>query len=881
MDARTIDTQYKETVDTPLIMSLIDRIKDLNNNTVEPLSEILNKNPKQVEELDKLEAIRLFEGIIPISIFEKDPSIAYSIFNDTSITLEEFIDKISNSDEATIVKYKENLQNMIVKDHIVRVDTNLLYPFDKDNQASRVREITINASAKNYASIAFEIYSKLMEENVPFLMDIRLPRDLKKGYMDPIKIDSTSKNFDKILSIVSEILEKNKDLILPPSPLYASIDGLIGYTAVQPTTHSEDGFKRTIPMNYVLDVLSKTIDETLRDFRHNYPNVVIDNNNTWAGKMFNLNLIETKYPDVYMTFLNNVLSYIDTCKDVIDVKNLFTIPSMTLYASDIQKLDDRLESTTSMISEDTLDDDIKPAPSKADATSDFGVFAPSWLNEEATKKAEAAFNDLGVETKEKPVEPETLDSNVQTPVQTDLGVFAPSWLNEEATKKAEEAFNDLSVEEKEQPVEVETLDSNVQVPVQTDLGVFGPSWMQEQAQSIAEAKLDDAGIVDQPQEEIDNVNTQTVEANNAVSKQTAIHNEYLKMADNDEEKEPIGTVTQEPVEEQPTTTVTEEFVPVIPSLDDLADNKEEEEPVVDEEPAEATVVDEIPQEVTPEVQVEKVPVETPVVPSEVEQEQAGIDVSNFEDLLTESAPVINEEQKELQVIDVNKPKENLQEDINKVNEQANETVAEVKEETQGNNIPNLEDLKIEPAPVIEEEQKELQVIDVNRPQETVQTQEEVDDEEENKMFNTGAYQLNEIKTTSLNDSEVTSVVTAPPRGATMDPQEMALTLGAFQDCLSVDDALTDITNENGEKVTIIDYLKSHHAEELLNKTIDTNDTPNMSGKDYIKLILVPLLKQGRQYDQINTVQIVEMAEQQPQKVEAKKQGFFKGLFHRK
>ena len=832
MDARTIDTQYKETVDTPLIMSLIDRIKDLNNNTVEPLSEILNKNPKQVEELDKLEAIRLFEGIIPISIFEKDPSIAYSIFNDTSITLEEFIDKISNSDEATIVKYKENLQNMIVKDHIVRVDTNLLYPFDKDNQASRVREITINASAKNYASIAFEIYSKLMEENVPFLMDIRLPRDLKKGYMDPIKIDSTSKNFDKILSIVSEVLEKNKDLILPPSPLYASIDGLIGYTAVQPTTHSEDGFKRTIPMNYVLDVLSKTIDETLRDFRHNYPNVVIDNNNTWAGKMFNLNLIETKYPDVYMTFLNNVLSYIDTCKDVIDVKNLFTIPSMTLYASDIQKLDDRLESTTSMISEDTLDNDIKPAPSKADVTSDFGVFAPSWLNEEATKKAEAAFNDLSVEEKEKPVEPETLDSNVQ-------------------------------------------------VPVQTDLGVFGPSWMQEQAQSIAEAKLDDAGIVDQPQEEIDNVNTQTVEANNAVSKQTAIHNEYLKMADNDEEKEPIGTVTQEPVEEQPTTTVTEEFVPVIPSLDDLADNKEEEEPVVDEEPAEATVVDEIPQEVTPEVQVEEVPVETPVVPSEVEQEQAGIDVSNFEDLLTESAPVINEEQKELQVIDVNKPKENLQEDINKVNEQANETVAEVKEETQGNNIPNLEDLKIEPAPVIEEEQKELQVIDVNRPQETVQTQEEVDDEEENKMFNTGAYQLNEIKTTSLNDSEVTSVVTAPPRGATMDPQEMALTLGAFQDCLSVDDALTDITNENGEKVTIIDYLKSHHAEELLNKTIDTNDTPNMSGKDYIKLILVPLLKQGRQYDQINTVQIVEMAEQQPQKVEAKKQGFFKGLFHRK
>jgi hypothetical protein len=832
MDARTIDTQYKETVDTPLIMSLIDRIKDLNNNTVEPLSEILNKNPKQVEELDKLEAIRLFEGIIPISIFEKDPSIAYSIFNDTSITLEEFIDKISNSDEATIVKYKENLQNMIVKDNIVRVDTNLLYPFDKDNQASRVREITINASAKNYASIAFEIYSKLMEENVPFLMDIRLPRDLKKGYMDPIKIDSTSKNFDKILSIVSEVLEKNKDLILPPSPLYASIDGLIGYTAVQPTTHSKDGFKRTIPMNYVLDVLSKTIDETLRDFRHNYPNVVIDNNNTWAGKMFNLNLIETKYPDVYMTFLNNVLSYIDTCKDVIDVKNLFTIPSMTLYASDIQKLDDRLESTTSMISEDTLDNDIKPVPSKADATSDFGVFAPSWLNEEATKKAEAAFNDLGVETKEKPVEPETLDSNVQ-------------------------------------------------VPVQTDLGVFGPSWMQEQAQSIAEAKLDDAGTVEQPQEEIDNVNAQTVEANNAVSKQTAIHNEYLKMADNDEEKEPIGTVTQEPVEEQPTTTVTEEFVPVIPSLDDLADNKEEEEPVVDEEPAEATVVDEIPQEVTPEVQVEEVPVETPVVPSEVEQEQAGIDVSNFEDLLTESAPVINEEQKELQVIDVNKPKENLQEDINKVNEQANETVAEVKEETQGNNIPNLEDLKIEPAPVIEEEQKELQVIDVNRPQETVQTQEEVDDEEENKMFNTGAYQLNEIKTTSLNDSEVTSVVTAPPRGATMDPQEMALTLGAFQDCLSVDDALTDITNENGEKVTIIDYLKSHHAEELLNKTIDTNDTPNMSGKDYIKLILVPLLKQGRQYDQINTVQIVEMTEQQPQKVEAKKQGFFKGLFHRK
>ena len=131
MDARTIDTQYKETVDTPLIMSLIDGIKDLNNNTVEPLSEILNKNPKQVEELDKLEAIRLFEGIIPISIFEKDPSIAYSIFNDTSITLEEFIDKISNSDEATIVKYKENLQNMIVKDNIVRVDTNLLYPFDK------------------------------------------------------------------------------------------------------------------------------------------------------------------------------------------------------------------------------------------------------------------------------------------------------------------------------------------------------------------------------------------------------------------------------------------------------------------------------------------------------------------------------------------------------------------------------------------------------------------------------------------------------------------------------------------------------------------------------------------------------------------------------
>jgi hypothetical protein len=55
----------------------------------------------------------------------------------------------------------------------------------------------------------------------------------------------------------------------------------------------------------------------------------------------------------------------------------------------------------------------------------------------------------------------------------------------------------------------------------------------------------------------------------------------------------------------------------------------------------------------------------------------------------------------------------------------------------------------------------------------------------------------------------------------------------------------------------------------------------MSGKDYIKLILVPLLKQGRQYDQINTVQIVEMTEQQPQKVEAKKQGFFKGLFHRK
>ena len=65
--------------------------------------------------------------------------------------------------------------------------------------------------------------------------------------MDPIKIEATSKNFDKILSIVSEVLEKNKDLILPPSPLYASIDGIIGYTAVQPTTHSEDGFKRTIP----------------------------------------------------------------------------------------------------------------------------------------------------------------------------------------------------------------------------------------------------------------------------------------------------------------------------------------------------------------------------------------------------------------------------------------------------------------------------------------------------------------------------------------------------------------------------------------------------------------------------------------------------------
>lgn len=627
MNSQEIFNNLRVVVDHDYIIDMLEEIKAASNNSEEELSSLLNKDKSQVEELNKVDVLHFFEGILPISVINNDIEFAYSLIKDTSISLEEFKEAIANNNEDVIFKFKEGLKELIIKDNSIVVDSNQIYPDVEElkDDKSKIHEIVINASAKNYSSILADLYTRIIEDKVPFKMDVRLPIDLKKGYMDPIKISVSSLYFDRMLSIVSDITYDHKDEILPPSCIVESIEGgLYGYAPY-------DVEKDVRPINIVLDVINKTIDETTKDFVDTHPNVLRVVNNKWKNKMDNLDVIRTDYPDIFENMVDNILTYLEQYD--IDLTNLYTIPRLTLYSSDL----------------DLLNNFVSTLPNE-------------------------------VENIEQPVN--EVDNNIT---------------QETPTEEPTHSINDLITNEV-------AIDS-----------------------AIPEAWVDPS----HPQED---VNWET-----------------------------------QPVEEE--------------------------------------TVEPIPQEIVDEMVKEDEKVNQPN-PFDV----------NY--------PVFGEAP------------------IQPVDEPA-------------------------PTPVVEV---------VGNPVEP--TLDVADEEQDEKVFNTGAYPVTDIQTKPLDDitpSEAESIANAPQRGETQSAPEMAETLGIFKDVISVEDALTDITNEEGETVTIIDYLKKHNAEELLNKIVNSDVQDNMPGKDFLSVVIVPMLKEGYQYNDIITMHSEGMEDIAP----AKKEGFFSKLFKSK
>lgn len=684
MNSQEIYKNYHVALDRDFIIDLIEKIKGLNLKTNDRLELVLLRNKNQVEELDKKSVLHFFEGVLPYSIITNDIETAYKLYNDTSITIDEFKEKIMNNDEATIIKYKEGFISAIKSGNSVVIDSSELYANDAEmvDKRDKMHEITVNASAKNYAFILSDLYSRIMEDKVPFKMTVRLPIDLKEGYMDPIRINVSSKYFDRMLSIVSDVTYMHKDEILEPSCLYERIeDGLYGYTPV-------DLSKDIIPMSVVCHVLTATIDETI-----NYINDdrLDKSNTTWEARMKNVDFIRLEYPDEYEKMIDNMLNYLKQYDDEIDMENLFTIPKLTVYQDDI----DTLNKYTDGLSE--------------------SVSAVEDVKEEITEPVEEAQNEI--------VEPAEEVQEETTPV-----------VQEESTPVVEEEHitndnQDVSVFE--QPV----------VPTITP--------------------------VDQ-----------------LITNETSSLPQEVK----DEEKR----------------------------LDDLLASVQPKE---DEAPVDEAPYEPIPNEITNEM------LSQPEIIPEVKMPQ-------FEST---------------EVQDVVEAVEPIPQDV--VDEMINTTQPEVQSDT----TVQITDLK----------------------------DEEVDDEEE-KIFNTGAYSIpEEIKTTPLDDGltseETQSVVTAPQRGEGLSPEEMSATLGEYEGLLTVEDALTDIVNERGEKVTIIDYLKQHKAEQLFNKVINSDLQENMPGKDFIREAIVPMLKNGYQYDAIITMHSYGMEDIAP----TKKENFFSRIFKSK
>ena len=693
MNSQEIFNNLRVVVDHDYIIDMIEEIKAASNNSEEELSSLLNKDKSQVEELNKVDALHFFEGILPISVINNDIEFAYSLIKDTSISLEEFKEAIANNNEDVIFKFKEGLKELIIKDNSIVVDSNQIYLDVEElkDDKSKIHEIVINASAKNYSSILADLYTRIIEDKVPFKMDVRLPIDLKKGYMDPIKISVSSLYFDRMLSIVSDITYDHKDEILPPSCIVESIEGgLYGYAPY-------DVEKDVRPINIVLDVINKTIDETIKDFVDTHPNVLRVVNNKWKNKMDNLDVIRTDYPDIFENMINNILTYLEQYD--IDLTNLYTIPRLTLYSSDL----------------DLLNNFVSTLPNE-------------------------------VENIEQPVN--EVDNNIT---------------QETPTEEPTHSINDLITNEV-------AIDS-----------------------TIPEAWIDPS----HPQEDV-NWETQPVEEETVEPIPQEIVDEMVKedekvnQANTFDVNYPVfGEAPIKPVDEPAPTPVVEVVGnPVEPTLDTAT---EEVEP--------------IPQEIVNEM---------------VKQD---------------------EQMDQTQILNVNYPVFG-EAPVEPIDEPA-------------------------PTPVVEV---------VGNPVEP--TLDVADEEQDEKVFNTGAYPVTDIQTKPLDDitpSEAESIANAPQRGETQSAPEMAETLGIFKDVISVEDALTDITNEEGETVTIIDYLKKHNAEELLNKIVNSDVQDNMPGKDFLSVVIIPMLKEGYQYNDIITMHSEGMEDIAP----AKKEGFFSKLFKSK
>lgn len=167
-------------------------------------------------------------------------------------------------------------------------------------------------------------------------------------------------------------------------------------------------------------------------------------------------------------------------------------------------------------------------------------------------------------------------------------------------------------------------------------------------------------------------------------------------------------------------------------------------------------------------------------------------------------------------------------------------------------------------------------------QESTPVEEET--EEEKALFNTGAYSTVPVEVQSLDGNEIKSVIEEPQPAETLSMADTAQALGEYADVINPEDAYAEIFNDKHEKTTLIEYLKAQQVSTMVpfDSIVTTSDTTQMSGKEFIQQVVVPLFKNNDKNSAYTIETVIDRFVQNiSTEKEVKKESFLSRLFKKR
>lgn len=325
--------------------SILEDLYTSKDLSMSKLSSIITKGKTKVTKVNITDAKKVLETIVPYSIIKYDIQHAMELAGiDNEEIFKARVLRDKTCDPKDIKNYKNGIYEGINgkpgvfykgkgnKTYAILSSTELYPNNDKfKDDGNSNHQFVINATGNDYMEVVSQLIESFLNDGIPFNIVVRLPKDMKDGYPDPIRLYCTDKNLQATLDEVERMTYVLKDKLEAPDwRITASINGLYGYTQID----VKNGNKT--PMDRIFDTVTKVIDQDLTEYDKLNNNPVVSEY-TWPIRVTKLLRMKALDNDRYEQFLNNCMNYISELG--IDLNDVYKVQTVKNIDQDIRDMD--------------------------------------------------------------------------------------------------------------------------------------------------------------------------------------------------------------------------------------------------------------------------------------------------------------------------------------------------------------------------------------------------------------------------------------------------------------------------------------------------------------------------------------------------------------